>query len=125
MGKKWGALPQSPSSPLPCSQPPSQLPPENRNIKVLAGGWGLAREAHSPPEEKGAQGGQALDLLLCLSCGEVVLTPSLLLTLSPSFPPHTPSWVRSVRALGNRLAYRRLAFHICLQTHNTLLFQGQ
>lgn len=81
------------------------------------------RGSHSHTE--GAQGGQALDLLLCLSCGEVVLTPSLLLTpLSPSFPPHPPSWVRSVRALGNRLAYRRLAFHICLQTHNTLLFQG-
>lgn len=45
------------------------------------------RGSHSHTE--GAQGGQALDLLLCLSCGEVVLAPSLLLTpLSPSFPPH-------------------------------------
>lgn len=51
------------------------------------------------------------------------VVPSLLLTLFLSLLPlpHPPSWGRSVRALGNTQSYRRFAFHICLQTHNSLI----
>lgn len=83
----------------------------------------MAREAPTATQ-KGLRAGQALDLFLCLSSGEVVRPLPLTHPPLPLLPAPPPSWVRSVRALGNRLAYRRLAFHICLQTHNTLLFQG-
>lgn len=89
------------------------------------------RERLPKPPTEGALGrpdSRSVIVHFLLECGPFLgplwPTPSYSPSFSPrSFLPHHPSWVRSVRARGNKLAYRLLAFHICLQTHNSLLFQ--